>query len=228
MFCINIKFLLHKIILQEKETFAVCRVNPGGNAGKKDDTMKTTTVWRSGLMKNERIIEEVPGLYKIFPLKVFRKTDKVTFDFVPIDLLPKIDAIDRVLHESNAISPGPVGNVERPWYMHPYQEDNLVVLYGTRHVEIYTPAHGQIARFTVTPHEIIRDGKVICSSGAMLVWPCNVFHRIQTDSVGSASMNLAVHYDGFDIRTNFNVYDLDTITGKFNVIREGHLDQPPS
>jgi len=30
-------------------------------------------------MTVERIIEEVPGLYKIFPLKVFRKTQKVTF-----------------------------------------------------------------------------------------------------------------------------------------------------
>ena len=61
----------------------------------------------------------------------------------------------------------------------------------------------------------------------MLVWPCNVFHRIRTDSQGSASMNLAVHHEGFDIRTNFNVYDLDTTTGEYRVIREGHLDQPP-
>jgi len=27
------------------------------------------------------------------------------------------------------------------------------------------------------------------------------------------------------MRTNFNIYDLDTTTGKFKVIREGHLDQ---
>jgi hypothetical protein len=30
----------------------------------------------------KRIIEEVPGLYRIIPLRVFRKTQKVTFDFV--------------------------------------------------------------------------------------------------------------------------------------------------
>ncbi len=176
-------------------------------------------------MKEKTTIQEVPGLYKILPLKVFRKTQNVTFDFVPLDLLPRIDAIDRVLHESNATSPGPVGDVERPWYMHPYQDDNLVVLYGTRYVEIYKHDHGKIERFTVTPREIIRDGKVIFRGGAMLVWPRRVFHRILSDEKGSASLNLAVHYEGFDIRTNFNIYDLDTSTGQFTLIREGHLDQ---
>lgn len=38
-------------------------------------------------------------------------------------------------------------------------------------------------------------------------------------------MNFAVHYEGFDIKTNFNIYDLDTETGKFEIIRAGHLDQ---
>jgi len=42
---------------------------------------------------------------------------------------------------------------------------------------------------------------------------------------GSASLNFAVHTPGFDIRTNFSVYDLNTETGEYRVIREGHLDQ---
>jgi hypothetical protein len=179
-------------------------------------------------MSNTHIIDEVPGLYRIIPLKVFRKTQNVTFDFVPVQLLPRIDAIDRVIHESNAVSPGPVGSVERPWYMHPCQDDNLVVVYGTRHVEIYTHAHGTIEKFTVTPHEIIRDGEIIYKGGAMLIWPRNVFHRIQSDAQGSASLNLAVHYEGFDIRTNFNIYHLEIATGEYKVIREGFLDQSPA
>jgi hypothetical protein len=179
-------------------------------------------------MTDERIIDEVPGLYRIIPLRVFRRTQNVTFDFVPVDLLPRIDAIDRVVHESNAISPGPVGSIERPWYMHPFQDDNLVVTYGTRHVEIYTHKHGKVERFTVTPHEVLRDGEVVYKGGAMLVWPCNVFHRIQSDAAGSASLNLAVHYEGFDLRTNFNIYCLDITTGEYAVVREGYLDQSPA
>ena len=179
-------------------------------------------------MTDGNIIDEVPGLYRIIPLRVFRKTQNVTFDFVPIDLLPRIDAIDRVLHESHATSPGAVGSIERPWYMHPFQDDNLIVLQGIRHVEIYTHEHRKIENFTVTPHEIMREGEVIYKGGAMLVWPCNVFHRIQSDAQGSASLNLAVHYDGFDIRTNFNIYQLEIATGEYCVIREGYLDQSPS
>ena len=177
-------------------------------------------------MNKETIIDEVPGLYRIIPLLPLRKTPKVTFDCLAMDLLPRIDAIDRVIHEGNAASPGPVGEVARPWYMHPCQDDNLLVLYGTRQVEIYSQGHGRIESFTVTPHQIMKNGELLFEGGAMLVWPCRVFHRVCSDEKGSASLNFAVHYPGFDLRTNFNVYDLDPSTGHYQVIRQGHLDQP--
>lgn len=179
-------------------------------------------------MNKDARISQVPGLYRIIPLTLLRQTAKVTFDCLPMDVLPRIDAIDRVLHEANATSPGPVGEVARPWYMHPHQDDNLMVLYGSRHVEIYNQGHGRVEAFTVTPHEIIRDGHVLYQGGAMLVWPCRVFHRIRSGPEGSASLNFAVHYQGFDLRTNFNIYDLDPESGKYRVIRAGHLDQFPA
>jgi len=177
-------------------------------------------------MNETQIIDQVAGLYRIIPLMPLRRTPKVTFDTVPMGFLPRIDAIDRVLHEGGAISPGAVEEVARPWYMHPWQDDNLIVLSGVREVEIYTPDHGRIETFIVTPHEILREGKPLCQGGAMLVWPAGVFHRIRTGEGGSASLNFAVHYPGFDIRTNFNIYDLDPLSGAFRVVREGHLDQP--
>jgi len=177
-------------------------------------------------MTETAVVDEVAGLYRIIPLNLLRKTPKVTFDCVPLAALSRIDAIDRVLHEGGAVSPGPVGEVARPWYMHPSQDDNLLVLFGTRHVEIYTPERGKIEEFTVTPNEISHNGQVIVQGGAMLVWPRRVFHRIRTGAEGSASLNFAVHYPGFDIRTNFNIYDLDPASAAFRVIREGHQDQP--
>jgi hypothetical protein len=44
----------------------------------------------------------------------------------------------------------------------------------------------------------------------------------------SVAINFAVHHDGIDIRSNFNIYDLDIETGRFRVIREAYLDQPPA
>jgi len=172
------------------------------------------------------IIEEEPGLYKILELKALRRTPKVYFDVIPKENMPQIDSVDRVIHETGAISPGRIGEVERPWYMHPAQDDNLIVLQGKRFVDIYTHKHGKIESFEVTPHYVKRNGEIVFEGEAVLVWPRGVFHRIKTcDIEGSASINLATHYHGFDIRTNFNIYELHEESGKFEVIREGHLDQ---
>ena len=111
--------------------------------------------------------------------------------------------------------------------MHPLQDDNLIVLHGTRFVDIYTKAHGSVESFDLTPERITHNGKVIFEGGAMLVWPRGVFHRIRSaERIGSASLNFAVRYEGFDIRTNFNVYDLDVQSGEYRMIRAGYLDQP--
>lgn len=179
------------------------------------------------MSQDDLVFDEVSGLYRIIRLRVLRRTPGVCFDVVPRGALPRIDAIDRVLHDRGAVSPGPVGDVERPWYMHPHQDDNLIVLHGIRYVDIYTTAHGKVESFTVTPHEIRRGDEVVFDGPAMLVWPRGVFHRVLScEKQGSASLNFAVHYDGFDIRTNFSVYELRPETGQYRVIREGHLDQP--
>jgi hypothetical protein len=176
-------------------------------------------------MKNDPIIAEIPGLYKVVALQPFRKTAGVSFDILPKSLVPKIDAVDRVIHKNRAISPGPVGDVLEPWYMHPHQDDNLIVLQGMRHVEIYTKAHGRVESFIVSPERIEHNDKLLYDGPALLVWPRSVFHRIKSGETGSASINLATHYDGIDMRSNFNIYELDIDSGKFRVVREGHLDQ---
>jgi len=174
---------------------------------------------------NHTIIAEIPNFYRIIRLKPFRHTAGVSFDILPKDMVPKIDAIDRVLHKESAVSPGPVGDIKRPWYMHTHQDDNLIVLGGTRHVDVYIRSHGKIESFIVTPDRIEQNGELLFDGAAMLVWPRGVFHRVASGNSGSASVNLATHYDGIDMDTNFNIYDLDTATGTFSVLREGFRDQ---
>ncbi|MFZ5774370.1 MAG: hypothetical protein ACOY3Z_02645 [Thermodesulfobacteriota bacterium] len=176
-------------------------------------------------MSNPLVFQEIPGFYRIIPLLPLRRTPGVFFDNVPMAALPRIDAIDRVIHRDSAVSPGPIGAVPRPWYMHPHQDDNLIVLFGTRQVDIYTKEHG-LASFTVTPERILQGEMVLLDEPAMLVWPRHVFHRIVSGPEGSASLNFAVHYPGLDMRTNFNIYDLDLESGAYSVIREGFRDQP--
>ena len=177
------------------------------------------------MQSDKNIYEEVPGLYRIIPLKVFRRTEGVSFDNVPVESIPKVDAIDRVIHISNAVSPGPVGEVKRPWYMHPYQDDNLVVLHGTRLVDIYTKEHGRMENFEVSADRIVKNGQLVYDGPAMLVWPRRVFHQVESLAEGFSALNFAVHYEGIDMRTNFNIYDLNLESGDYEVIREGFKDQ---
>jgi hypothetical protein len=176
---------------------------------------------------------EVAGLYKVIPLNVFRRTEGVSFDFVPLGAFPRpgegyprLNAVDRVVHVGAASSPGRVGDVERPWYMHPHQDDNLLILHGARHIELYTKKHGRVEVFVVTPGSIRRGGEAIYEGAALLCWPRTVFHRVKSEEEGSAALNFAVHHEGIDYKTNFNIYDLDTESGKFRLIREAWLDQP--
>ena len=92
-------------------------------------------------------------MYRIIPLRVLRRTTGVMFDeMVPSDI-PKIHGIDRVIHGPNSISPGPVEDspipVKRPWYMHPGQDDNLLVLQGTRYIDIFCPNTKNKASFII-------------------------------------------------------------------------------
>ena len=172
------------------------------------------------------IYEEVEGLYRIIPLEQLRKTPNVSFDFIPKEVFPHVGGYDRVMHGKGAVSPNSVAGVEHPWYMHTHQEDYLIVLHGTRTSDLYTSAHGAIETFEISPDLIKKDNKVIFEGPAILSWPRFVFHRVRScEEQGSASLNFAVRYDGFDIKTNFSIYDVDMKSGEHRVIREGHLDQ---
>lgn len=171
------------------------------------------------------IIKSVEHLFSIVRLKPLRNTPGVSFDLIPKEIFKNVSAIDRVIHDASAVSPGSIGDVTCPWYMHPNQDDNLLVLNGTRHVDLYSVAHGKIETFIVTPNSILQNGRSVSKEPAMLIWPKNIFHRVRSDKEGSVSVNFAVHHNGFDIKTNFSIYDVNTKTGEYKVIREGHLDQ---
>ncbi len=176
-------------------------------------------------MEYKEVITAEKNMFKVIPLKVFRKTEGVVFDLVNMDYLSNVDGIDRVIHAENALSPGSIGEVKRPWYMHPHQEDNLLVLFGTRHVDLYTPEHGKIEKFEISPHSIKRNGELIYDGGAILSTSVKVFHRIRTGQEGSASINFAVRHPEIDMKTNFNIYKLVTKNNDYKVIRKGFKDQ---
>ncbi len=167
-----------------------------------------------------------PELCTIIPLNLLRKTPGVTFDSIPEELVQRASGAERVLHQKGAQSPGAVGAVTRPWYCHKTQHDNLMVLFGSRSVELYHPSCARIFTFDVTPESIRCDCKTRGVRRALLSPKPGVAHRIiASPDAGSASFNFAVRDADFDIRHEFDIWDLDEETGKAVVIREGWRDQ---
>lgn len=171
------------------------------------------------------VIKEIEGLFKIIKLKEFRKTEGVRFDIVPNEVFENISGIDRVIHQSSAVSPGPIKDVERPWYMHTGQFDNLIVLHGERHVDLYNTEHGKVEHLVVRSDKIYHNDELVTEEPAMLVWPPGVFHRVESKKEGSASLNFAARTNSFNIDDNFSIYAVDTNKGEYKVIREGFKDQ---
>jgi hypothetical protein len=164
-------------------------------------------------------------LVYIKPLELLRKTPSVEFYHVK-EVFKDLGAIDKVVHAKGAISPNIKGmKGDNFWYMHNYQEDNLLVHEGKRLIDLYSKKHGKIERFEVTSNYVKHNGKIIYKGEAIVGWPKFVFHRIKSPN-GSISTNYAKHYKNFDIKTNFNIYSLDEKTGESVILREGHKDQP--
>lgn len=168
---------------------------------------------------------KVEGFYSIKPLKLFRKTKGVLFDIIPKELVAKISSIDRVLHDKHAISPGPINGVERPWYMHFHQQDNLVVLHGYRIIELFSLNLDKKLIFKIYPNKILCNDEILLDEGVVLTWEENIFHRIISGEEGSASINFAVRSEGFDVKNNFDIYSLDEKLKTYKSIRKGFKDQ---
>ena len=173
-------------------------------------------------------IEKKTWIYKdlafIIPMKLLRKTPSVEFYTIP-EVIKHLDAIDKVIHAPGAKSPMIKGDKNHYWYMHDAQEDKIVVHEGKRIIELYSHKHKKIEKFEVTAHTIKHGGKIIFKGAGILGWPKKVFHKIASPN-GSISTNYAKHYSNFDLKHNFNIYDIDVKINKHTLIRDGYKDQP--
>ena len=164
------------------------------------------------------------GMCYLIPLAKIRETPKVQFHFVPYLVEEGIATIQRVKHEPGAMSPSIEGNeTAQPWYMHPHQEDNVMVLAGERIIHLYTKEQG-LQIFEATPEKLTHNGKVLIDVPYLFGWHPNVFHRPNSPQ-GSTSIFITRHFNGFDWSTEFNIWELDTNTGEHRVLRLGREDQ---
>ena len=166
----------------------------------------------------------IENLCFIIPLKPLRATPNVNF-FSVEGVVEGLSGVDLVIHEPGGKSPLIANDENWYWYMHTDQEDKLVVHNGKRHVQLFSSKHGQAEEFEVTPDAIYHNGNKIYEGAAILGWEPYVFHRVHSPD-GSISTNYAKRLEGFDMNTNFNIYNLDCESGVYSMVRLGSLDQP--
>ncbi len=173
----------------------------------------------------EEVTEKVEWLFHIIPFKLLRHTENVDFHSIPY--LDHINAMDRVIHLRWAFSPWKVWNIEKWWYMHPFQEDNLITMDWVRTVELCHPDYSnwKIETFEIAKNYIKHNWKIVCDWPGILGWPTGVFHR-NSSKEGSSSLNLWIRYKWFNVNTEFNIYDINFKNNKIDMIRKGSLDQP--
>ena len=176
-------------------------------------------------LQEENIISKKEWLFHIIPFTLLRHTESVDFHSIPY--VDHINAMERVIHWDWAKSPWRVWEVLEAWYMHAHQEDNLVTISWVRHVELYHPvfSDGKIEKFEISKDYIKHNWKIICDGAWLLWWPTGVYHRNSSIKT-SSSLNLWIRFDGFDVETEFNIYNVDIANWKVSMLRKGSLDQP--
>ena len=127
----------------------------------------------------------------------FRRTPAVRFFDVSV---PRSNATDYVVHTGAAVSPPNDEDDNWQWYLHRYQDDNLLVVSGGRTFWLLNLAWDQ----PLHRLRLVREGTV-------LRIPRNTFHRSISDPDGSVVVNQAVRDPGFSFKQEFRIYNTRTI-----------------
>jgi hypothetical protein len=175
------------------------------------------------LSEKKEIIKSEPWIWYIIPIQKLRETNNVEFDAFP--LFPEINGIDIVTHEKWAYSPTLPSWDNDVWYMHPWQEDNLITLCWNRVVELYNKNTKKIETFELSHKKIKLNWNILYEGPAILWWNIWIFHRNHSPK-GSVSQNFAVRNKKFNLDTEFNIYKLDVKTWEYEVARIWKKDQP--
>ena len=149
-------------------------------------------------------------MYRLIPMRVLRRTSGVKFDeMVPSDI-PLIHGIARVIHVPNSISPGPVEDctppIKRPWYMHPGQDDNLMVVQGPRYVDIYDPNADKKSTYKEFNVKLIDKPKKAQYDVVVILVAHNIFKKIGIKNIKSFTRKNSIIYD---IKYLFSPNDVD-------------------
>lgn len=135
-------------------------------------------------------------MFKLIPLGQLFRNSSHRVDNVMIHDALKISGIYREIHGANSVSP--IGTEHHfkilnspaaSWYANIYEKNNLLVLNGSRDLDLWCMKKDKMINFKLTEDKIYRNGKLYYGSPALISWGGDIFHKTKSGSEGSISIN---------------------------------------
>ena len=143
-------------------------------------------------------------MFRLLPLGSLKRLTNYKVDNVLQQDIPKITGMYRETHGPNVMTPigtedvfrefhdmNGVDNVagSKCWYANDFERNNLMVLNGSRTIELYCYNRNRREVLTVNEDNIYRNGKLYYGSPAIISWNGSIYHRTISGFKGCVSIN---------------------------------------
>ena len=79
---------------------------------------------------------------------------------------------------------------EEIWYQNRFEKNNLMVLNGSRYLDLYCQRTYKKENLIIHEDNIYRNGKLYYGSPAIISWSGDLFHKTESGENGSFSLNI--------------------------------------
>jgi len=126
-------------------------------------------------------------MYKLIPFNNISKSINYAFKSINIDSKSMLQIIRQ---EAHVVTPPSKTYNTRPWSMHTNQIDKLIILHGSREVELYCRKSKLKEKLTLTTFGVFKNGYMEKENPCMLIIPNGTYHRFINGPYGSTVINI--------------------------------------
>ena len=132
-------------------------------------------------------------MFKLIPLSQVLRSSSFRIDNALIEQGIQISGIYREIHGANVSShigtDSYLKKLDDNWYSNCYERNNLLVLNGSRTVNLFCKYTNQEMTFTITPDNIYKNNKLYYGSPGIISWYGDIYHKTKSGNEGSISIN---------------------------------------
>ena len=141
-------------------------------------------------------------MFTLIPLKNVQRASSFRIDNLIVQNGMNITGLFREIHGAHSKSSIGSENItkkmfkiqykknEEVWYQNRFEKNNLMVLNGSRKLDLYCPRTYKKENIIINEDNIYRNGKLYYGSPAIISWSGDLFHKTESGENGSFSLNI--------------------------------------